>query len=99
MVRVIVITLVIPHITIIEYESDSHLDPLFEISNDWLWMRRRLPFQNFRQGTLQIENTNMYYKLWGDLIEHLWAMKTSNFYWNKKFEFCFNKTHVIYYIL
>jgi len=41
----------------------------------------------------------MYYKLRGDLIEHLWAMKTSNFYWNKKIEFWINKAHVIYYIL
>ncbi len=99
MVRVIVITLIILHIIIIEHESGSHLDLLFDINNDQPWMRRRLPFQNFKQGTLQIENTNMYYKLWGDIIEHLWAMKTSNFYWNKYFEFWFNKAHVIYYIL
>jgi len=34
MVRVIVITLIILHIIIIEYDNDSHLDPLFDINND-----------------------------------------------------------------
>jgi hypothetical protein len=34
MVRVIVITLIILHIIIIEYDSGSHLDPLFDINND-----------------------------------------------------------------
>jgi hypothetical protein len=34
MVCVIIITLVILHIMIIEYESDSELDPLFDINND-----------------------------------------------------------------
>jgi len=34
MVCVIVITFIILHIIIIEYESASHLDPLFDISND-----------------------------------------------------------------
>jgi len=41
--------------------------------------KRRLPFEDLTQGTMEVGTIGTYYNLQGDLIKQLWVMKRSNF--------------------
>jgi hypothetical protein len=70
---------VIMHNMIIEDESGCNLEALFEHSPT-TQMRRGLTFEDDREATEELENSEAHFALRSDLIEHLWALKDTNFY-------------------
>ncbi len=76
---------VIMHNLIIEDESNCNLEPLFNFGSNVSHLKWRLSFEDYHQGTTQIENVATHYNLKNDLVEHLWAWKGNNVNWNKFF--------------
>jgi hypothetical protein len=77
---------VILHNMIIEDERDHNLEALFEPQNIGRQFRLGLPFEQYRQGTMDLEDVDAHLSLRGDLIEHLWAKNGMNnmnytYYW------------------
>jgi hypothetical protein len=66
------------HNLIIEDESNCILEPLFDVGSDVSHLKQGLYFENYCQGTTQIENMAIYYNFRNDLVEHLWAQKGNN---------------------
>ncbi len=61
------------HNMIIKNEHDDQVEGVelvIDIRFNW-----RLSFEMFRQGTKEIENANLHFKLHNDLIEYLWQLK------------------------
>ncbi len=61
------------HNMIIKNEHDDQVDGIelvIDIQFNW-----KLSFEMFRQGTKEIENANLHFKLHNDLIEYLWQLK------------------------
>jgi len=61
------------HNMIIKNEHDDQVEGIelvIDIQFNW-----RLYFEMFRQGTKEIENANLHFKLHNDLIEYLWQWK------------------------
>jgi hypothetical protein len=64
---------VILHNLMIENESNCNLKPLFDVGSNVLHLKRGLFFEDYCQGTTQIEDVAINYNLKNDLVEHLWA--------------------------
>jgi hypothetical protein len=73
-----VFSYVILHNLIIEDESNCNLEPLFDVGSNVSHLKRGLSFEEYCQGTTQIENVVIHYNLKNDLVEHLWAEKGNN---------------------
>jgi hypothetical protein len=43
-------------------------------------LQRGLSFEDLVSGTVEIENSDLYYSRRGDLIEHNWALKGANMF-------------------
>jgi hypothetical protein len=60
---------------------------LFDIGTSGWHLKWGLFFENYCQKTIEIENETIHYNLRNDLVEHLWAWKGNNMYWNKYYTF------------
>jgi hypothetical protein len=68
------------HNMILDDECDAGLELPFDL--DWVVpLQRGLSFEDLVSGTVEIENSDLYYSRRGDLIEHNWALKGANMYW------------------
>ncbi len=69
------ITFVILHNMIIEYQREHNLEALFDPQNIKKQFRHGLSFEQYRQGTMGLEDVDALLALRGDLIEYLLAPK------------------------
>ncbi len=74
----IMIACVISHNMIMEDERDHNLEALFEPQSTGSQFRCGLSFEQYRQGTMDLEDVDAHMSLRGNLIEHLWARKGMN---------------------
>jgi hypothetical protein len=51
---------------------------LFDVGSNVSQLKQGLFFENYRQGTTQIENVATHYNFKNDLVDHLWARKNNN---------------------
>jgi hypothetical protein len=61
------------HNLIMEDESNCNLEYLFNVGSNVSHLKQGLSFEDYYQGTTQIENVATHYNLRNDLVEHLWA--------------------------
>ncbi len=62
----------------------SKLEALFHHSHWTHQLRRDWHLQTrYKEGTKELKNANKCFALRLDLIQHLWALKTTNVYWKK----------------
>ncbi len=61
------------HNMIIKNEYDDQVEGVELVIN--IQFNWRLSFEMFRQGTKQIENANLHFRLHNDVIEYLWQLK------------------------
>jgi hypothetical protein len=66
---------IIMHNMIIQDENGLELEPFFDRGIRGGRMGGGLSFEEFRNGTIQIENSTTHFALRNDLIEHLWQKK------------------------
>jgi hypothetical protein len=66
------------HNLTIEDESKCNLEPLFDVGSNVSHLKRRLSFEDYYQGTTQIENVATHYNFRIDIVKHLWAQKGNN---------------------
>jgi hypothetical protein len=59
---------------IIEDEQTLNLEPSFDVKDN-ITFRTRLLFEDYVEGTTQIENHDSDYNLWNDLTKHLWQFE------------------------
>ncbi len=76
------IAFVILHNMIIEDKKEHNLEALFEPQNIKKQFRHGLSFEQYKQGTMDLEDVDAHLALKGDLIEHLLAQKAMD---NMKF--------------
>ncbi len=72
-VKRILIGCVILHNLIIEDESNYNLEPSFDVRYNVSHLRWELFFEDYYQGTNEIENVIAHYDFQNDLVKHLWA--------------------------
>jgi hypothetical protein len=60
---------------IIEYQREHNLEALFDPQNIKKQFRHGLSFEQYRQGTMGLEDVDALLALRGDLIEYLLAPK------------------------
>jgi hypothetical protein len=65
------------HNMTIEDEQNLNLEPSFDVRENITFKTRR-SFEDYVEGTIQIENHDSHYNLWNDLIKHLWQLKGNN---------------------
>jgi len=59
-------------------ENESNYKPLFDVGSNVSHLKRGLLFEDYCQGTTQIEDVVTHYNLKNDLVKHLWAQKGNN---------------------
>jgi len=65
------------HNVTIEDGQNLNLEPSFDVREN-ITFRIRLLFEDYVEGTTQIENHDSHYNIWNDLIKHLWQLKGNN---------------------
>ncbi len=59
-------------------KNDSNYKSLFDVGSNVSHSKRGLFFEDYCQGTTQIEDVATHYNFKNDLIKHLWAQKCNN---------------------
>ncbi len=77
----IMLTCVIMHNMVIEDEGLNNMQGFEHVTS--IQMCRKLTFNSYMEIIEKLENQNKHLSLWSYLVEHLWALKGSNFAWNK----------------
>lgn len=70
---------IIMHNMIIEDEADKDLSELHASSSSQTTLRRGFTFNDLQVGTSNLQDSETYYSLRNDLVQHLWNEKGSNY--------------------
>ena len=69
---------IIMHNMIIENEADEDLPVLHAPNSSHSTLRRGFTFNNLQVGTSNLQDSETYYSLRDDLVQHLWNEKCSH---------------------
>ena len=66
---------IIMHNMIIKYEADEDLPVLYASNPSHSTLRRGFIFNDLQVGTSNLQDSETYYSLRDDLVQHLWTKK------------------------
>ena len=75
----VIYAFIIMHNKIIEDEADEDLPYLYAPSSFHSTLRRDFTFNDLQVGTSNLQDSETYYSLRDDLVQHLWNEKESHY--------------------